>query len=100
MRRNGFEVFSIQENNSGISDTEALQLANNQKALFITEDADFGHLINVENLDHCGVLFIRLSSLSRNERIEIANGQITSNYEALKNKYHVLTSLGMQPALI
>jgi predicted nuclease of predicted toxin-antitoxin system len=100
LRQLGFDVYSIQESNSGISDNEVLQLANSKKVLLITEDADFGKLVNQEKLDHRGILFIRLSSLPRLERIEIAFNQIASNYEALKNKYHVLTPLGIRPSLV
>jgi predicted nuclease of predicted toxin-antitoxin system len=42
LRELGFDVHAIRENNSGISDKEVLKLANNKKALLITEDADFG----------------------------------------------------------
>ena len=65
LRELGFDVYSVQENNSGISDKEVLKLANDNKSLLITEDADFGKLVNQEKLDHSGILFIRLSTLSR-----------------------------------
>jgi predicted nuclease of predicted toxin-antitoxin system len=100
LRALGFDVYSIQENNSGISDKEVLQLANNKKALLITEDADFGKLVNQERLDHSGILFIRLSTMPRNERIILASELIADNFESLKNKYHVLTPLGTRPPLV
>jgi predicted nuclease of predicted toxin-antitoxin system len=100
LRELGFDVYAIQEKNSGISDKEVLQLANDKKALLITEDVDFGKLVNQEKLDHCGILFIRLSTLPRLERIEIATNQIATNFDALNNKYHVLTPFGMRPSLV
>ena len=100
LRALDYEVFSIRENNSGISDQEVLRLANNKKALLITEDADFGKLVNQEKLDHSGIFFIRLSTMPRNERIKVASELIATNFEALKNKYHVLTPLGIRPPLV
>jgi len=100
LRELDFDVFSIQEKTSGISDKEVLQLANTKNALLITEDSDFGKLVNQEKLDHSGILFIRLSTMPRNERISLASNLITNNFESLKNKYHVLTPLGPRPSLL
>ncbi len=100
LRALDYEVFSIRENNSGISDEEVLQLANNKNALLITEDSDFGTLVYQERLDHSGILFIRLSTMPRNERISEACKLIADNFESLKNKYHVLTPLGIRPSLL
>lgn len=100
LRALDYEVFSIRENNSGISDQEVLQLANSRNALLITEDSDFGTLVYQEGLDHSGILFIRLSTLPRLERIEIATNQIATNFDALNNKYHVLTPFGIRPPLL
>jgi len=49
LRKNGFEIYSIREQNFGITDKEVLQLSNTLDALLMTEDADFGKLINVQS---------------------------------------------------
>jgi predicted nuclease of predicted toxin-antitoxin system len=41
----GYDTFSIKENNPGISDREVLDIVKNFVGLLITEDKDFGELI-------------------------------------------------------
>ena len=72
LRNEGFEVVSIAELNSGISDIEVLKIATEGELLLITEDKDFGELPHRLKLNHFGVLLIRLSELKRIERIEFA----------------------------
>jgi hypothetical protein len=38
--------------------------------------------------------------MPRNERISEASELIADNFEALKDKYHVLTPLGIRPSLV
>jgi predicted nuclease of predicted toxin-antitoxin system len=61
LRNAGFEVFSISENLASIKDNEVIAVANEQNALLITEDKDFGELVFRLRLPNRGVLLIRLS---------------------------------------
>ncbi len=99
LRIKGFKVYSIRENDSGIFDKDVLELSVNKNSLLITEDSDFGKLIHELNHSHTGVLFIRLNTLPRIERIKIIVDQIVLNYNQFKNNYYVLTPFGLRPQM-
>ena len=44
LKKQGLDVYSIQDNNPGISDEQVLKIANDLNAVLITEDKDFGEL--------------------------------------------------------
>lgn len=59
----------------GIADDEVLNLANNEGAILLTSDKDFGELVFRLCRIAAGVVLIRLFGLSPNDRAEIiANG--------------------------
>jgi predicted nuclease of predicted toxin-antitoxin system len=93
LRNEGFEVVSIAELNSGISDIEVLKIATEGELLLITEDKDFGELPHRLKLNHFGVLLIRLSELKRIERIELAAETIQKHFNELQNNFFVLTPI-------
>lgn len=67
-----FNVTAIIDNNASISDAEVLQKANEQNALLITEDKDFGELVFRLKLKHRGILLLRLFDIE----IDIRNIKI------------------------
>jgi len=96
LRKKGINVFSIAEESGGIKDTEVLELAVKNNALLITEDKDFGELAFRLKFQHEGILLIRLSDLSRNERLLLAVKTIFSNVNKLKGNFSVLTKNGLR----
>lgn len=56
---NGFDVFLIREQLSGISDYEVAAFAQHKQGLIITEDKDFGELVFAHNLRGISVVFLR-----------------------------------------
>lgn len=57
LRTIGYEVYSIQESNSGISDVEVLAISTQRKALLITEDKDFGEIVFKEKTSSLRISF-------------------------------------------
>lgn len=96
LRKSGFSVYSIAENNSGINDIEVLQIAVQQNTLLITEDKDFGELTYRLQLEHNGILLIRLSSIKRNERIILVEKVLTEHFNELENKFSVINENGLR----
>lgn len=96
LRLAGYDIAAIIETTPGMNDPQVLNFANENKALLITEDKDFGELTFRLRLNHCGILLIRLSNLPRNERIELASKTIQLHVEKLKNKFSVLTKQGIR----
>jgi len=96
LRKGGFSVYSIAEKNSGIDDTEVLQIAVQQNSLLITEDKDFGELTYRLQLKHRGILLIRLSSIIRGERIILVEKALTEHFKELENKFSVINEKGLR----
>src|SRR5437016_7621101 len=64
LRQDGHDVSYVAEMEPGISDETVLRKANEQEALLLTVDKDFGELTFRQKLIHHGVILIRLSGLS------------------------------------
>lgn len=54
-----FDVFSIREHKSGISDREVIEITESKKGVLVTEDKDFGELVFSHNLKGCSVILLR-----------------------------------------
>jgi predicted nuclease of predicted toxin-antitoxin system len=54
-----YDVFSIRENSSGISDLEVIKIVESKKGILVTEDKDFGELVFSYNLKNCSVILLR-----------------------------------------
>lgn len=91
-----FEIFSIHDRHPGISDDEVLRIANDLGCLLITEDKDFGELTFRLRLSHKGILLVRLSGLSRTDRIESTVEAIKKHYKEFQLNFSVLTETGLR----
>lgn len=96
LRRKGFEVISVLEEFSGITDKDVLRIAVDKNCLLITEDKDFGELTYRLKLKHYGILLIRLNDLGRKERIEMVSRFIEQYFNNLIDNFTVLTKRGLR----
>jgi predicted nuclease of predicted toxin-antitoxin system len=69
LRANGLEVLSIMDLHQGESDNFVFSVANELNCVLLTNDKDFGDLVIRHQLQHKGVILLRLSS---NDLEEIA----------------------------
>ena len=91
LRRENFEVLSIREINAGIDDEKVLQTAEEENAVLLTNDKDFGELVFRRKLVSRGVLLLRLSDLPLAEKIEITVKAIRENETKLENAFTVIS---------
>lgn len=68
LRREGHAVLYIAEMEPGITDDAVLAKANEQDALLVTADKDFGELVFRQDLINSGVVLLRLAGLSPETR--------------------------------
>ena len=71
LRQAGYQIWYVTEMFPSISDEIVLQLANEEQALLLTADKDFGELVFRQRLMHLGVILIRLAGLSPNVKAKI-----------------------------
>jgi predicted nuclease of predicted toxin-antitoxin system len=96
LRQKGFEVISVLEDYSGVTDKVVLKIAVDNQCLLITEDKDFGELTYRLKLKHNGILLIRLNDLGRRDRIETVSKYIEQYFEKLNENFTVLTKRGLR----
>lgn len=91
LRNQHFDVISILEESSGISDTEVLEKAFNNNALLLTEDKDFGDLaIRFRKPSH-GILLLRFTNEDIEERSRALVSAIKKHSKKLQTSISVLT---------
>lgn len=74
LRQDGYQVLYVAEMEPGVTDEIVLARANEQDALLITADKDFGELIfHQQLLASGGVVLIRLAGLTADRKAEIVS---------------------------
>lgn len=80
LRQDGHSVIYIAEVEPSISDSVVFDRANENSALLLTTDRDFGELVFRENrLISDGVVLLRISGLSAEKKAEIVSDAFREN---------------------
>ncbi|MDI6783350.1 MAG: DUF5615 family PIN-like protein [bacterium] len=96
LRNEGHIVFYIIEMEPGISDDEVIHHANQESAVLLTEDKDFGELIFRQNRIHSGVILIRLAGLSPQRKAELMSIAVQEFDNELYQNFTVITPGGVR----
>ncbi len=91
LREANFNVVSVRENYIGVADDEILQIAEDEKAVILTYDTDFGELVFRYSLKSRGVILLRLSGLSLAEKIDKTIVTIREHEAELENAFTVVS---------
>jgi predicted nuclease of predicted toxin-antitoxin system len=91
LRAQGHVVFAIVEQEPSLSDKAVLDIANQQEAVLITGDKDFGELVFRDQQYSYGILLIRLAGLDAKVKAEIVNSVINEHNEQLINAFTVIS---------
>ena len=75
----------------GISDDEVLAKANQEQAILITADKDFGELVFRMSLVHEGIILIRLAGLSTGKKADLVSFAIRKHGEEMRKAFSVIT---------
>ena len=76
----------------GIPDDEVLNLANNESAILLTSDKDFGKLVFRLHRIAADVVLIRLFGLASNDKAEIIANAINEHVDELLGAFTVISS--------
>jgi predicted nuclease of predicted toxin-antitoxin system len=91
LRQDGHEVVYVAEISPGISDDEVLEKANEQGAILLTADKDFGELVfHLQRLSG-GVVLTRLSGLSSLTKAEIVSAAFTRYGDEMVKAFTVIS---------
>jgi predicted nuclease of predicted toxin-antitoxin system len=90
LRANGFTVYAIIDETPSISDNKVLNISNEQNALLITEDKDFGELVFRFQLPHKGILLVRMIDAKSTEKAEAVLKVLREYYNEMIENFSVL----------
>ncbi|MBM3240017.1 hypothetical protein FJZ31_27335 [Candidatus Poribacteria bacterium] len=91
LRQEGYNVLYIAELSPSIDDDAVLQQANQNDALLITADKNFGELVFRQGLVHAGVVLIRLAGLSSQVKAKIVLAVFANQSNELLNAFSVIS---------
>ena len=90
LRQAGYLVLYVAEMEPGIADEAVLDWANQEKALLLTADKDFGELVFRQQRLTSGVILIRLAGLSPMSKAEIVAGAVQNHASELPEAFTVI----------
>ena len=91
LRRDNHTVWYVAEMAPGISDDVVLDLANQEAALLLTADKDFGELVYRQRRIAPGVVLIRLAGLSPKNKAEVVASAVNKHSTELLRAFAVIT---------
>ncbi|GBE94724.1 DUF5615 family PIN-like protein [Nostoc cycadae] len=91
LRQDGHLVWYVAEMEPGISDDVVLDLANQEEAILLTSDKDFGELVFRLRRIASGVILTRLAGLSTISKSEIIANTINQHHSELLGAFTVIS---------
>ncbi len=91
LRQDGHSVLYIAEFSPSIDDDAVLQRANQNSALLITADKDFGELVFRQGRIHVGVVLVRLANLPSQAKARIVSTVFARHRNELLNAFSVIS---------
>lgn len=91
LRLDGHSVAYIAEMSPGIDDEVILAKANDEQALLVTLDKDFGELVFRQQLIYEGVVLLRLEGLSNETKAAVVASILRNRGEEMSNAFSVIT---------
>lgn len=91
LRQDGHLVYYVAEMDPGIADDTVLHLANQNEAILLTADKDFGELVFRQHQLTLGVVLVRLAGLSPIHKAEIVSSTIGRHLSELPDRFAVIT---------
>lgn len=82
LRQEGLDVLDIKEQHwYGMSDLEILQKSHKQNRVVVSQDSDFGMHIYRDNIDFCGVIYLRPGHISATIHVQTIQTLLSTSIE-------------------
>jgi predicted nuclease of predicted toxin-antitoxin system len=92
LRQSQHLVWYVAEMSPGINDDEVLRIANQQEAVLLTADKDFGELFYRQKRLATGIVLIRLAGLPPIEKAMIVDNAFEQHGKRMIGSFTVITS--------
>jgi len=91
LREDGHLIFDVTEMDPGISDDEVLSKANEESAILLTADRDFGDLVFRQGRITGGIVLIRLAGLPSESKADLVATAINQHGKEFQLAFSVVT---------
>jgi predicted nuclease of predicted toxin-antitoxin system len=91
LRHEGHVVWYVAEMAPGVSDQDVLNLANNEQAVLLTADKDFGELVYRQHLVNPGVILLRLQGLLPAVKAELVVRAVAAHMKKIAGSFVVVS---------
>jgi predicted nuclease of predicted toxin-antitoxin system len=91
LSKQGYDIKWVPDYNCEMPDEDLLQLANEEKRIFITNDKDFGDLIFLQKKLSVGTILFRVKGQKTEEKIKLMKKILMGYRNKLLNHYIVIT---------
>ena len=91
LRKDGHEILYVMESEPSISDDEVILRSNDNQAVLITTDKDFGELVFRQGRIAYGVILVRLAGLSPGRKSDMVANAIRDHTGELVHSFIVIT---------
>jgi predicted nuclease of predicted toxin-antitoxin system len=91
LRQDGHRVAYVAEMAPSTPDDQVLARANEDEAVLITSDKDFGELVYRQGRIHSGVVLLRLAGLSPQEKAAVASAVLRDRGTEVQDAFAVVS---------
>ncbi len=92
----GHDVISSYDAMRGFADDEVLKKACHENRIVITSDKDFGDLVFRQNMDHCGVILLRLIDERPSQKMKVIRDALDNYSKSLDGNFLVVTETSVR----
>jgi predicted nuclease of predicted toxin-antitoxin system len=96
LRADGHIVLTVVELSPGIQDSDVLAIANQQNAVLLTADKNFGELVYRQQQLFTGLILVRLAGVAPQAKAQLVTGTIAQFGESLIGAFTVITSTSVR----
>lgn len=89
LKSNGFDIRSVRDIDIRAKDSEILRIAVMENRMVITMDKDFGELVYNMEMNHTGVLILRLEDSTGDEKVYIIKKILVEYGDKIRNRFCV-----------
>lgn len=85
----GYDTKAVSFIDQRMPDQEIIRLATSERRMVITMDKDFGELVYHSELNHCGILLLRLEDATGVEKQRVISEILAKYSDKMKNHFCV-----------
>jgi len=89
--KQGYDIKWVADYDCGMPDEDLLQLANQERRIFVTNDKDFGDLIFLQKKLSVGVILFRVKGQKSQEKVKLMKKLLMGYRDKILNHYTVIT---------